>query len=334
MNIDFTASDNFGAIFVSVIVLCFAIAILKSIVKIVPQSEEWTVLRLGKFEKILTSGIHVIVPFIERVDRKISTKETVVEVSDLTAFSKDNASVKVSANIFFKIVDAKKACYDVQDLQKTLETIVSTNLRTLVGSLTVEDLMSKRDTINQGVLTIVNEASEQWGVKVLRVELQNMELPQKLTEAMHRQMEADREKRQAIIEAEGERQSTIEKAEGQKQEAILKAQAEKERVVLEAEAEKQQLILKAEAERQQAFLQAEAKERLAQAEAKSVEMISAAIKQGELSALNYDIAQKYTAALQAIGASENAKVVLLPNEFSKLSGSIAGISEIFQEMKK
>lgn len=295
--------------FALVLVIGVIIVLAKSIV-IVPQGYEYTVENLGRFTRLLRPGFHVLVPFIERVGSKVNRMEQVLDVPSQEVITKDNAMVRVDGVVFFQIQESVKAAYQIHDLYAGMLNLVMTNIRTVIGGMEIDELLSQRDVINQRLLTVVDEATIPWGTKITRVEIKDISPPRDLIDAMARQMKAEREKRANILEAEGFKQAAILKADGEKQSAILSAEGRKE----------------------SAFRDAEAREREAQAEAKATQMVSEAIEQGSVQALNYFLGQKYVEALQQIVQSPNQKLLMLPLETSGLVGSLTGIAELTKEV--
>lgn len=292
-------------IFVGVLLLFVVITVLKG-VRVVPQGFEWTVERFGRYTHTLTPGLAFIIPWVDGIGRKINMMEQVMEVPGQDVITMDNAVVKVDGIVFFQVLDAAKAAYEVAQLEVAIINLVMTNIRTSIGSMALDESLSKRDEINAKVLVAVDLATHPWGVKVNRIELKDIQPPRDLIDAMAKQMKAEREKRANILEAEGFRQAAILRAEGEKQSAILEA----------------------EGDREAAFREAEARERLAEAEARATEMVSTAIAQGDVQAINYFVAQKYVEALKAFAASPNQKLLMLPMETTGVLGSLAGIAEL------
>ncbi len=299
--------DAMGYVVIAILVLV-VIVMFKGI-KTVPQGMEYTIERLRKYTKTLRPGLNFIVPFIDGVGHKMNMRETVMDVPNQEVISRDNAMIKVDGIVFFQVINAAKASYEVNDLQRAILNLVMTNIRTVMGSMDLDDLLSKRDDINAQLLTVVDQATEPWGVKVTRIEIKDISPPLDLVESMARQMKAEREKRAQILEAEGSRQS-----------AILKAEGEKEAIVLQAEGRKEA-----------AFRDAEAREREAEAEAKATAMVSQAIASGNVQALNYFVAGKYVEALGKFADSPNQKTFFLPVDAAGVIGSIAGIAEIAKQ---
>ena len=296
---------DFSILIVPIIAL-LAIAVVFMGVKTVPQGSEYTVERFGKYTKTLKPGLNFIVPFVDHISSKINMREQVLDIEKQSVISKDNAVVQTDGVVFHQIVDAAKSTYEVNDLHNAMRNLCLTNIRTVLGAMSLDEMLSNREEINTRLLTVVDQATNPWGVKVTRIEIKDLEPPADLVEAMSRQMKAERQKRADILEAEGQRQSEILRAEGKKQSAILDAEGRKEA----------------------AFRDAEARERFAEAEGNATRMVSDAIRDGDVQALNYFVATKYTEALQAIGAADNQKLVLMPLEASSLIGSLAGIGEL------
>ena len=295
---------------VPVLLILVIVFVLTSMVKFVPQGHVYTKTRFGKFTGELNPGLNFLAPIIEKVDKKINVMESVLDIPTQTAITRDNAQVSVDGVVFYQILEPEKAAYAVSELGRAMENLTMTNIRTVMGNMNLDELLSQREKINSQLLNVIDEATTPWGVKVTRVEIKDIDPPRDLVDAMARQMKAERDKRAEILNAEGKRQSEI----------------------LEAEGQKQAQILNAEGEREAAFREAEARERLAEAEANATETVSRAIAAGEMSAINYFIAQDYIKALQTIGSADNQKIIMLPLEATNLLGSIAGIGEIAKEV--
>ncbi|HHW78142.1 MAG TPA: SPFH/Band 7/PHB domain protein [Xanthomonadaceae bacterium] len=299
--------EGFAAFVVGLAILAAILIFLG--VKSVPQGMEYTVERFGRYTETLTPGLNFIVPVIDRVGHKMNMMETVLDVPSQEIITKDNAIVRVDGVVFYQVLDAAKAAYEVNNLEFAILNLTMTNLRTVMGSMDLDELLSKRDEINARLLVVVDEATTPWGVKVIRIEIKDIAPPKDLVDSMARQMKAERDKRASILTAEGERQAAILAAEGQKQAAILEAEGRKE----------------------SAFRDAEARERLAQAEARATLMLSEAIGKGSVQAVNYFVAQKYVEAVAKLATAPNQKVLLLPLDTSGLVGTLAGVAELAQE---
>jgi regulator of protease activity HflC (stomatin/prohibitin superfamily) len=289
--------------------LFLAIVLVLMGVKTIPQGMEYTVERFGRFTRSLRPGLHLITPVVDRIGAKMNMMETVLDVPEQEVITKDNAMIKANGIIFFQVLDAAKAAYQVTDLELGILNLTMTNLRTVMGSMDLDELLSKRDHINARLLGVIDDATTPWGVKVTRVEIKDIEPPDDIVEAMARQMKAEREKRAVILEAEGVRQAEILRAEGEKQAAILEAEGRKEA----------------------AFRDAEARERQAEAEAQATTVVSKSISEGNVQAINYFVAQKYIDAVKSFANSSNQKILFLPLEATSLIGAIGGIGEIARE---
>ncbi|MEY2169830.1 MULTISPECIES: SPFH domain-containing protein [unclassified Rhodanobacter] len=295
--------------FLALVIVVLVVVTLLKMVRIVPQGYEWTVETFGKYTRTLTPGLHLLIPVYQGVGRKMNMMEQVLDVPSQDVITKDNAVVRVDGVVFYQVLDAAKAAYEVAQLEQATLALIMTNIRTVLGSLDLDESLSQRDAINAKLLRVVDEATHPWGVKANRIEIKDIAPPRDLIDAMARQMKAEREKRANILDAEGFRQAAILKAEGEKQSVILAAEGEKEA----------------------AFRAAEARERTAEAEAKATTMVSDAIASGNVNALNYFVANNYIDALKAMAASPNQKMLLLPIEATGVIGAMAGIAELAKE---
>lgn len=292
------------------LVLAFAALIFVMMaVKMVRQGYQYTIERFGRFTRVAHPGLTFITPFFDRIGRKVNMMEQVLDIPGQEIITKDNAMVAVDGVVFFQVLDAAKAAYEVSDLYLAIMQLATTNLRTVMGSMDLDETLSKRDEINARLLSVVDHATEAWGVKITRVELKDIRPPADIVNAMTRQMKAEREKRASILESEGQRQNDINIAEGRKQAQILEAEGAKEA----------------------AFRNAEARERSAQAEAAATKMVSEAIKDGNTQAINYFVAQKYVEAVSQFANSPNAKTILFPVEATSLIGTLGGIGALAKD---
>lgn len=293
------------AIFALILVI-FAVIVVIAGVKTVPQGENWTVERFGRFTQTLEPGLRLIVPFIDTIGRKLSVMEQVLDVPAQTVITKDNAAVVADGVVFYRIQDTARAAYQVQHLEEAVVNLTTTNLRSVIGSMDLDDTLSKRAEINEILMGIIDEATNPWGVKIMRIEIRDLRMSDDLQAAMNLQMTAERRRRASVTEANGLREAEILKAQGEREAEILKAQGLREA----------------------AFLEAEARERAAEADAKATMMVSKAIAEGDIQAVQFFLGQKYVEALQQIGSSQNSKLVLMPLDAAGIAGAVAGIGEL------
>ncbi|AWN35303.1 SPFH domain-containing protein [Methylobacterium radiodurans] len=290
----------------AVVAAVLVVMTLAAGINIVPQGHVYTVERFGRYARNLEAGLGVITPFVERIGRRVNIMEQVIEVPSQEAFTRDNAGVTIDAVVFYQVLDAARASYEVANLDVAMLTLTMTNIRTVVGSMDLDQLLSHRDEINERLLRVMDAAAAPWGVKMTRIEIKDIVPPADLAGAMARQMKAEREKRASVLEAEGQRQAEILRAEGRKQSAILEA----------------------EGRREAAFRDAEARERSAEAEARATSLVSEAIAKGDLAAANFLVAEKYVDAVRALATAPNQRVVVVPIEAAALAGTLGGIAEI------
>ncbi len=293
----------------AVLAVVVAIVLLFQGVRTVPQGWEWTIEKFGQYTRVLRPGLNFMFPIVERVGAKINMQESVLDIPQQQVITKDNAIVSVDAVAFYQVIDARAAAYEVRNLVQAVTNLALTNIRNVMGSLALDDVLSKRNEINDQLLSVIDHATNAWGIKVLRVELKDIIPPQDMVQAMARQMKAERDKRAQILEAEGVREAQIKRAEGEKQAAILSA----------------------EGRREAAFRDAEARERAAEAEARATQVVTAAIGSGGAQAINYFLGQKYVEALHAMGSSNNSKVFFLPIEATGIMGTLGGLAELTKE---
>ncbi len=297
--------------FVPIILIAFAVIVVLSAIKVVPQGYRYTVERFGRYTKTLSPGLAIITPMVDRIGRKVNMMETVVDVPQQEVITKDNAMVSCDAIVFTQVIDPVLASYEVNDLNRAITNLALTNIRTVVGSMDLDEVLSNRDDINARLLSVIDAATNPWGVKVTRIEIADLSPPADITEAMARQMKAERLKRAEILTAEGEKQSAILKAEGQKQSQILEA----------------------EGRREAAFRDAEAREREAQAEAEATKMVSEAIAAGDVNAINYFLGQEYITAFKSLATSNQQRTVIVPADFAGIASAIEGIGALTGTIK-
>lgn len=298
--------------FVPILLVILIIVTILKTVKAVPQGMEYTVEWFGKYVRTLKPGLNFIIPFFESIGYKMNMRERVIDIPSQDVITKDNAMVTADAVVFIQVIDARMAAYEVNNLDNAIKNLCLTNVRTVVGSMDLDETLSKRDEINAKLLHVIDSATDPWGTKVTRIEIKDLSPPADITQAMNKQMKAEREKRADILMAEGQKQSQILKAEGEKEAAVREAEGRKEA----------------------AFLDAEAREREAQAEAKATEMVSNAIAAGDVNAINYFVAQDYVKAFEKLAVSPNQKTVIVPAELSSLAATVGGIGALMDSSKK
>ncbi len=299
--------ENLSSLIPIGLVVLIIVTIFKT-VKAVPQGMEYTVEQFGKYTRTLKPGLSFIIPFFETVGYKMNMRERVIDIPSQDVITKDNAMVTADAVVFIQVVDARSAAYEVNNLDNAIKNLCLTNVRTVVGSMDLDEVLSRRDEINAKLLTVIDSATDPWGTKVTRIEIKDLSPPHDITQAMNKQMKAEREKRADILMAEGQKQSQILKAEGEKEAAVREA----------------------EGRREAAFLDAEAREREAEAEAKATEMVSMAIARGDVNAVNYFVAQEYVKAFEKLANSPNQKTVIVPAELSSLAATVGGVGALLE----
>ena len=280
-------------------------------IRIVPQGAEWTLENFGRYAKTLKPGLHFVMPIYQSISKKMDMRERVIDIPSQDVITKDNVMVTADAVVFIQVIDAQMATYEVANLENAIQNLCLTNVRTVVGSMDLDEVLSKRDQINAQLLSVIDQATDTWGTKVTRIEIKDLSPPHDITQAMNKQMKAEREKRSDILIAEGHKQSQILKAEGEKEAAIREAEGRKEA----------------------AYLDAEAREREAQAEAKATEMVSTAIARGDVNAINYFVAQEYVQAFAKLADSPNQKTVIVPAELSSLAATVGGLESLLSAGK-
>lgn len=300
------------ASYIPILLVALVIFIIVKTVRIIPQGSEWTLENFGRYTKTLKPGLAFVIPFYQRVSNKMDMRERVIDIPSQEVITKDNVMVTADAVVFIQVIDARMATYEVSNLENAIQNLCLTNVRTVVGSMDLDEVLSKRDQINAQLLGVIDNATDGWGTKVTRIEIKDLSPPHDITQAMNKQMKAEREKRSDILIAEGHKQSSILKAEGEKEAAIREAEGRKEA----------------------AYLDAEGREREAQAEAKATEMVSTAIARGDVNAINYFVAQEYVKAFGELAKSPNQKTVIVPAELSGLAATVGGVTALLDGNKK
>ncbi|WP_018632819.1 SPFH domain-containing protein [Neomegalonema perideroedes] len=288
-------------------------------VRTVPQGEQWTVERFGRYTRTLQPGLNLLVPYVDNVGKRLSMKEELLDVPEQDVITRDNVMVRTDAVVFFQILDASAAAYEVGNLASAIINLAISNIRTVIGGMELDDVLTRRDEINKRLLDAIDEATHVWGVKVTRVEIRDLSPPPDIADSMARQMKAERDKRAEILEAEGAKQSAVLKAEGAKQSAVLRAEGEKEAAIRAAEGR-----------REAAFRDAEARERAAIAEAEATRVVSESIGAHGVQAIQYFVAQKYVDSLKDMASANNSKIIMMPLEASGILGSVSGVTELLK----
>ena len=301
---------GFDIVVIGLVALIILVAVMA--VTIVPQGREFTLEEFGRYRKTLKPGLALIIPFYQKISNRVDMRERVVDIPSQDVITKDNVMVTADAVVFIQVIDARMATYEVSSLENAIQNLCLTNVRTVVGSMDLDEVLSKRDVINARLLEVIDQATDAWGTKVTRIEIKDLSPPADITQAMNKQMKAEREKRSDILIAEGQKQSQILKAEGEKEAAIREAEGRKEA----------------------AYLDAEAREREAQAEAEATRMVSEAIARGDVNAVNYFVAQDYVKAFEALATSPNQKTLIVPAELSSLSATVGGLSALLEAGNK
>jgi len=301
-----------AASFLTIALVAVGIILIYKTVRVVPQGAEWTLENFGRYAKTLKPGLHFVIPIYQGISNKMDMRERVIDIPSQEVITRDNVMVTADAVVFIQVMDAQMATYEVAHLENAIQNLCLTNVRTVVGSMDLDEVLSKRDQINAQLLGVIDHATDGWGTKVTRIEIKDLSPPHDITQAMNKQMKAEREKRSDILIAEGHKQSQILKAEGEKESAIREAEGRKEA----------------------AYLDAEAREREAQAEARATEMVSNAIAAGDVNAINYFVAQDYVKAFEALATSPNQKTLIVPAELSGLAATVGGLTELVQSGKK
>lgn len=297
-----------GINIIPIALVALIVFIIIKTVRIVPQGAEWTLEEFGRYRKTLKPGLAFVIPFYQRISNKVDMRERVIDIPSQDVITKDNVMVTADAVVFIQVIDARMATYEVSNLENAIQNLCLTNVRTVVGSMDLDEVLSKRDVINAALLQVIDQATDTWGTKVTRIEIKDLSPPHDITQAMNKQMKAEREKRSDILIAEGQKQSQILKAEGEKEAAIREAEGRKEA----------------------AYLDAEAREREAQAEAEATRMVSEAIARGDVNAVNYFVAQEYVKAFGELANSPNQKTVIVPAELSNLAATVGGIGALLE----